>query len=350
MYHIAQFRTAYAYNTNHRQHTRRNHPENHRRLEAILNLIDEVLGQEDLIDLPPLPVTEDTLTLAHHPHYIEFLKQVTRQGSAFIDPDTYVTPDSFEVACHAVGCVLSCAEAVVRQETDNAFALIRPPGHHACPERAMGFCLLNNIAIATRWLQQTQHISRPAIIDFDVHHGNGTQQIFYHDPSVFYISLHQFPLYPGTGLLTEIGVGEAKGTTLNIPLPAGTGDGGYLQVLHEIVIPALHRFSPDFILLSAGYDAHWRDPLAQMRLTVTGFAHLITTLHRTSQALCQGRLVLALEGGYDIEALAYSVIATLKRLKRPDASVSDPFPLPTPSLEPDLKALIQQIKALHDLP
>jgi acetoin utilization deacetylase AcuC-like enzyme len=207
--------------------------------------------------------------------------------------------------------VLALVDAVMAGRVDNGFAFVRPPGHHAEPDRAMGFCLFNNVALAAAHLRAAHGLERVLVVDWDVHHGNGTQHAFYDDPHVLFVSSHQYPFYPGTGAAREVGVGEGEGFTLNLPFPAGYGDAQYVRAFVDVVEPVARRFGPQFILVSAGFDAHRRDPLAGMDMTEAGFACLARLLLRLSQDVCENRLVAVLEGGYDFEALARSVAAVL---------------------------------------
>jgi acetoin utilization deacetylase AcuC-like enzyme len=256
---------------------------------------------------------------------------------------------SYKVALYAVGGILNAVDAVMERKVDSAFGLVRPPGHHATRTRAMGFCLFNNIAIAARQSLRKYSLDRVLIVDFDVHHGNGTQDAFYDDPAVLYFSTHLYPFYPGTGSINEVGVGKGVGTTVNVPLPARCGDEEYSQVFQQILVPLAHRFQPQLILVSAGYDAHWLDPIGSMQLSVSGFAQMTQILQRLALKLCQGRLVFALEGGYHIPALARSIQATLGVLLG-EVEVDDPLGQPQQSGKtPAVEAIIQQVKTLHRL-
>ena len=257
--------------------------------------------------------------------------------------------DSFQAAVYAAGGVIRASEAVMNGEVSSSFALVRPPGHHATSNQAMGFCLFNNVAIATRYALAKYALDRIAIIDFDVHHGNGTQSAFYDNPRVLYISTHESPFYPGTGRIEETGRGTAKGTTVNIPLPAGCGDSEYLQAFEQIIVPAARRFGAQLILVSAGYDAHWADELALMQVSTTGFTQMVKIIKWLADELCGGRLVFTLEGGYHHEALPYSVKATFDILLG-KANTEDYLGQPDRgSKAPDITHLMRTIREIHKL-
>jgi acetoin utilization deacetylase AcuC-like enzyme len=261
--------------------------------------------------------------------------------------DTYVTSQSYEIARLAVGGALRGVEAVVRGEVDSAIVAIRPPGHHATRTHGMGFCLLNNVAIAARCAQSTYEVERVLIVDYDVHHGNGTQDIFYTDPTVLYISTHESPLYPGTGTVRETGEDAGEGYTLNIPMPAGVGDEGYRCAFEQVVIPAAQRFRPDLVLVSAGFDAHWGEPLAHMRLSLAGYDGLARLLIDAAQDLCGGRIVFVMEGGYNLPVLAHGW-ANVTRALLGEGEGVDPLG-PAPGKEPPVDGLVGRIRQLHKL-
>ncbi len=241
------------------EHDTGQHVENANRLETIISHLEQTQLKQQLTHIKPRAATTEELSLVHHKQYISHIQDAAQRGGGWLDADTVMSPNSYEAAIYAAGGAIRATEAVIDGEVGSAFALVRPPGHHAISQRAMGFCLFNNVAIATKYALAKYKLERILIIDFDVHHGNGTQATFYDNPQVLYISTHQYPFYPGTGSIDETGVGEAKGTTVNIPLPAGCGDAEYLPLFEQIIIPAAKRFNPQFILVSAGYDAHRAD-------------------------------------------------------------------------------------------
>jgi acetoin utilization deacetylase AcuC-like enzyme len=260
----------------------------------------------------PRAATEEQLTRVHAPAYVRMIANTAGRATA-LDPDTYTSPESYDVALLAAGAAVDAVERVLDDAATSAFALVRPPGHHAERSRAMGFCLFNNVAVAAAHAR-TRGASRVAIVDFDVHHGNGTQHIFERDPNVLYISTHQFPYYPGTGAADEAGEEDGHGFTVNLPLEVGAVDDDYAEVFGEVVVPVLEQFKPELLLVSAGFDAHERDPLAGMRLTTPAFAAMTGQLRAVADAACAGRMVLVTEGGYDLQALTASLDAVIETM------------------------------------
>ena len=295
------------------------HPESPQRLAAIEGHLVKTGLISELIEIKPADFPDLALWIdaVHQPGYYETLKKIVpAERTIYLDPDTPFSPMSLAAAEKAVEGVLTAADRVMAGNIDNAFCAIRPPGHHAESNRAMGFCLLNNVAIAARYLQKKHHLERIFILDWDVHHGNGTQHLFYSDPTVFYFSTHQYPFYPGTGSERERGEGEGEGFTLNCPLPEGAGDLDILQRIETVMAPALAAFNPDFILISAGFDAHRDDPLAGLQVTDEGFSEMTQIVRSLAQTHCQGRIVSCLEGGYNLAALARSVGRHLEGLSQ----------------------------------
>ncbi len=318
-------RTAITFSESHAGHVENGHFERPERLQAIRELLEkeEILAR--LNHLPITPATREDVLLVHPLAYYNRLEAATEAGGARLDPDTYATTKSLHVALEALGGVLTVTRAVLDGDADNGFAIIRPPGHHARVDEAMGFCLFANVAIAANWARKHYDVQKILIVDFDVHHGNGTQEIFYEDPDVLYMSTHQWPLYPGTGALEETGAGAGTGATVNIPLPAYTGDEEMLDVFKQILSPRALAFNPDLIIISAGYDAHWMDPIGGMNITVAGFAEIVKEILMWARECTGNKLVAALEGGYNTNALAHSVLATLQLLHNPNADYNDPF-------------------------
>jgi acetoin utilization deacetylase AcuC-like enzyme len=315
------------------------HPERPERLTAIVDALHATGTWPQLAVWEPSPTDEATLELVHGPPLIASIRGLIAGGGGQIDPDTFASATSWEPAVRAVGAVVEAADRVSRGDLDSAFCLTRPPGHHATPTRAMGFCLFNNVAIAAAWLLKAGLAQRVAILDFDVHHGNGTQDAFYTDPRVLYVSTHQYPLYPGTGHWRERGVGS----TVNISLPPGSGDDVFAAALARIVEPVVRRFQPDFVLVSLGFDAFWADPLASLRLSIDGYSTLLRAARDLAAELCAGRIVVALEGGYDLRALGQGADACCRLLlgtnPLPDPIGPAPDQIPGSVIEPLLNAM-----------
>jgi len=331
------------------EHNTGPHPENASRLIKTVEHLEHTGMMEQLSRISPRAATVEELSTVHAPGYISYVETFAQGGGGALDPDTIVSPGSYNAALKAAGGLIEAVDAVMAGEVKSAFALVRPPGHHAVRWEAMGFCLFNNIAVAARHAMDKHRLERILIADFDVHHGNGTQEAFYSDPRVLYFSTHQYPFYPGTGRVDETGEGSGKGTTVNVPLPGWCGNEEYLRVYGEVLAPAARRFRPQLILSSAGYDAHWSDWISLMHLSTTGYAKIVGILKGLADELCDERLVLTLEGGYNLDALASSIRATLDvLLGNPD--IVDPMGEPPEARgRPDIEALIQAVKGVHGL-
>ncbi len=325
------------------------HPENARRLEAIVAHLEATGLQQQLTPIEARPATLEELSRVHYPRHIARIEAAALSGGGNLDADTPMSAGSYQAALYAAGGVLRAVDAVMDNTVTSAFALVRPPGHHATPGQAMGFCLFNNIAVAARYALDKYLLERVLIIDFDVHHGNGTQDAFYNDPQVLYISTHQYPHYPGSGDIGEIGIGGAQGATVNIPLPAGSGDDEYEQVFQGVIVPAAERFRPRLILVSAGYDAHWADELSMMQVSVSGFAGMVSTLKGLADRLTGSRLVFGLEGGYNLPALADSVKTTFEVLLDREDIDDPPGKTPHARAAPDISRLVSKLREIHDL-
>lgn len=291
------------------------HPECPERLSETLKHLKTLEWFSRLKALSPRKAEIDWLESVHDFSYIKRAREVCASGIPYLDtPDVGICRDSFDISLLAAGGALELADKIMAHEIQNGFALLRPPGHHAEKDSAMGFCLFNNAAVLACYLQKKHRLEKIVILDWDVHHGNGTQHAFESDPSVFYISLHQFPFYPGTGAAWETGEGRGKGATLNCPMPEGAGDKEYERSFTEKIIPAMKLFKPDAVIISAGFDAHERDPLARIKLTTEFFSWMTERVIETAARYSSGRVLSLLEGGYNLRELPKCVAAHLKTL------------------------------------
>jgi acetoin utilization deacetylase AcuC-like enzyme len=297
------------------------HPERPERAE-VLDAVAARWRARGVEVVEPRPATREELARVHGADYLRLISGTAGRATA-LDPDTYTSPESYEIAMLAAGAVVGAVERVMGAPDTAAMALVRPPGHHAERDRAMGFCLFNNVAAGAAHARALG-ARKVAIVDYDVHHGNGTQHMFEADPHVLYVSTHQFPYYPGTGAAGEVGRDAGRGFTVNLPLEVGAVDEDYQTVFESIVLPALREFSPDLVMVSAGFDAHERDPLGGMRLTTAAFAAMTTELRMVAEECCSGRIVAAVEGGYDLQALAASLDATIETLHGPASPAAWP--------------------------
>jgi acetoin utilization deacetylase AcuC-like enzyme len=331
--------------------TPRRHPESPQRLKLAMDMLQALgwLEREGLVQLPPRPATVDELAAVHDRDYIATIVEAAQAGGRRMDEDTFISPRSYEAARVAAGAGLVAIDAVMAGEINNAYALVRPPGHHATRSQAMGFCLFNNVAVAARYAIERHGLGRVLIVDYDVHHGNGTQDIFYDDPQVLYFSTHQSPLYPGTGRSDETGAGAGEGTTVNVPLPAYSDWSVYDPIFRQVLAPLADRFQPELILVSIGYDAHWKDPLASMGLDTVSYVLLTRIVKELAEDLCAGRLILIQEGGYHLDAFAQCMVSCLNVLLGGD-EVVDGIGLPqTPGFRWNVDAIVTELRRIHHL-
>ncbi len=346
------------------------HPEQPQRVEMVMAYLRELqwLQRDGLVQLPPRAATTDELAAVHDRDYIQDVETICHQVAyqeatggediVMLGTDTYVSAASYEVARVAAGAPITAIDAMMRGEINNAYCLVRPPGHHAVPEAALGFCIFNNVAVAARYAIDHYGLERVMIIDYDVHHGNGTQEMFYEDPRVLYFSIHQAPFYPGTGLSDERGEGPGLGTTINVPLPAGCGFETYEPIFRQVMAPAADRFDPQLILVSAGFDAHWKHTEVQaglavqpgMLLSTAGFAKLNEIIINLANSVCAGRLIMVQEGGYDLQATASCAVTCINQLLGDDAAVDSYGPPPNiPAYRINTDVLIAELRRIHQL-
>lgn len=319
------------------------HPERPQRLKVLLELA-EGLDSSRFALLPPRAATRAEVEFVHTPEHVRVVEQTSKSNRFALDGDTITSRDSFGVGLLAAGGFLTVLDAIAAGEFNNGFALVRPPGHHALSEHAMGFCLFNTMAIGAEYLKRVHGAKRILIMDWDVHHGNGTQDAFFEDSSVLFISTHQFPFYPGSGAVNEVGAGAGEGYTINVPLPAGCGDAEYLQVFQEVVVPAAETFAPEWILVSAGFDPHRRDPLGGMGVTEQGFGAMAERLLALADRSSRSRIAFLLEGGYDLGALKGSVATVLAALQEPKELAAEALEV----VESGIGPLLRRIRQIHE--
>ncbi|MBK9037404.1 MAG: histone deacetylase [Myxococcales bacterium] len=326
-------------------HAPSGHPERPARIAAVRDAVAATDLATRARHVPIRAATDEELGRVHGADYLASLARTLPGASGWLDGDTYYSPRTWDAALAAAGSVAELAIQVMAGTLSAGYALVRPPGHHAERDRAMGFCLLNNVAVAAA-AARAAGAARVAILDWDVHHGNGTQQIFWDDPTVMYQSIHQFPFYPGTGAPDEIGGPAARGATVNVGLPAGGDDRDYLAAYDHVLGPALAAFRPDLILVSAGFDAHQADPLAGMKVSRYGFARLAARVRTAADALCGGRWVVALEGGYDLDGLSEGATATLAAMLAPADGLASTAPIELADASPGAqRAIAESLRA-----
>ncbi len=290
------------------------HPESPERLAAIYEMLDNPGMSWKFKDIEPREATHEELATIHSPSYIDYIAGTAGEDCVMLDSDTVTSPETYQTAKLAAGGFCNAINDVITGDLDNAFAFVRPPGHHAEYDAAAGFCIFNNVAVGAMHAILKHKMQRILIVDWDLHHGNGTQHLFYNDPRVLYFSTHQYPYYPGTGGIDEIGQGEGKGYTVNVPLSGGAGDDEYIKIFRRILTPVALEFQPELVLVSAGFDIYCHDPLGSMRVTPQGFAALTRVLMNIADSCCQGRSVAVLEGGYNVEGLTKSAKAVLEEM------------------------------------
>lgn len=304
----------YFYPTGHTAHSEPGHPERPERIEVIKNSLDAAGLWNDYPKLQPVELPRNFLETVHSPAYLNLLQRACSVGPGRLDMDTYLTKQSWQLAMNSAGGAVAVAQSVWQQKSRRGLALCRPPGHHAMRGQGMGFCLINNIAVAADYLMKFEGAHRLAIIDPDLHHGNGTQDIFWNRKDVLFFSTHQSPFYPGSGSLLERGGGGEKGTIYNFPMPPRSGDTAFITVMDNLILPLLERFQPEIILVSYGFDTHWNDPLGSLLVSADGYARFISRLAQFADQHCNGKIALVLEGGYDLDAAQVCTLAITNAL------------------------------------
>ena len=340
--------TAYISDKRYTEHDFPGHPEHAGRIEAVWEQLNHFIQTKKLLSVPATPASDEQILAIHSRNHLQRLVDVSMQDRRVrLDQDTYALPVSPEIARLSAGAIINAVDAVLNGQAGNAMAIARPPGHHATPSHAMGFCLLNNVAIGARHALNQHNLDRVLILDYDVHHGNGTQDAFYADASVLFTSIHQSPFYPGTGELTETGADEGRGFNLNVPVAAGHGDASYRLIFEKVIAPAAERFAPDLVLISAGFDAHWVDPLAGMRLSLSGYDWLARQCILMAEKLCDGKIIFVMEGGYDLNALAHGWRNIATALLDID-EISDPYgEAPNAKSSREITQLLDRVRDLH---
>ena len=324
------------------------HPERPERLPAALEMMREtgLIPQVEVVT--PRPTSPEIISMVHTEDYVEKVRKMAEVGGGHLDMDTTLSSDSYAAALKAAGALVDSVEGSMGGKFKRAFCLVRPPGHHALPSRGMGFCLFNNVAIAAQYALENSGVEKVMIVDWDAHHGNGTQDIFYRDNRVLYVSLHQYPHYPGTGWVTEIGTSLGEGLTVNVPFPAGTGEEQYLEAFDRLILPLGRKFGPDLLMISAGYDGHHRDLLCSMKLVAGSYAKMTRRLMELAEGLCEGRVVATLEGGYNLQGQARSIARTVAEFAgiNLDRMPDEEDPEPSTYVE-KAKTVIQEATDLH---
>ncbi|MHB0884580.1 MAG: histone deacetylase family protein [Bacillota bacterium] len=339
-------RTGLVYHPDYLLHAPDNWPECPQRLTRTLELFDRVGIRDRMVPVGPRPATTAELGAVHNSDYIAFLERFSAGGGGPLTVDTVVSTGSYEAAVLAAGGCLSAIDELLAGRLDNALALVRPPGHHAERRAGTGFCLFNNVAVAARYAQRRYGLRRILIVDWDVHHGNGTERAFYDDPGVLFFSVHESPAYPGTGWLSDAGAGEGEGYTINAPFPAGAGDLAYQRLFDEVVLPVADNYRPDLVIVSAGEDSHFADYMGNMELTSPGFGRLTQRLLSLSSG-AGPRLLAVLEGGYNLDVLPTSLLAVAAALVGEEYPTADPVPPPVDGMPDAVQQRVGAIRTTH---
>ncbi len=324
------------------EHNTGSHPENAMRLKYILEALENYKIRDRMVDIEPAEATVEQLEKVHQSWYIEKVARFAEKGGGYLDPDTAVSGRSYEAALKAAGGVITAIDHVMTGKVDSAFALVRPPGHHAKAARSMGFCLFNNVAVGAEHAREAYGLDRILIIDWDVHHGNGTAETFYGDPAVLFFSTHQQGHFPGTGWASEVGMGRGEGFTINVPLARGTGDSGFYYAFTRLLEPVARQFEPQLVMISAGFDAHYSDPLAGLELTCNGYAKMTEIVKNIADEVCNGRIVASLEGGYNLGAIGHAVSAVINVLGEYGVRVEEPGGAPPDRIQPTMRVTIDE--------
>ncbi len=323
------------------------HPESPKRLEAIYKMLEAPDMQGKFLEIEPRCATSEEIGMVHHAGYIESVKRTAGLAHCYLDPDTETSPESCNAAKLAAGGLCNAIDCIMEGKVRNAFAFVRPPGHHAEGDRAAGFCLFNNVAIGAMHAVRKYNLERVLIVDWDLHHGNGTQHSFYEDNRIVYFSTHQYPFYPGTGSVYEIGKGKGLGFTINVPLSQGPGDAEFLCIYEKLLKPVALEFRPEFILVSAGFDIYYQDPLGGMKVTPRGFADMTRVIMNIAEACCNGRMAVILEGGYHIQGLTDSVKAVLYEMNdetgKTEGELAEAARAANPAIERVIKMVSDQL-------
>ncbi len=312
------------------------------RMRTLFSSLDSLPERQNFIEPSFSNISRKTLLLNHSESLVDMVAATAEKMYSVLDADTFTSKKSYEAACFAAGALSTGVDLLFNKEIDNGFALVRPAGHHAEKEKSMGFCLFNNVALAAHHAIEKYGVKKIFIVDWDVHHGNGTQSSFYDTDKIFFVSIHQSPLYPGTGDINETGVGKGEGYTINIPLPGGQGDTEYANIFNTIVVPLAHQYEPDLILVSAGFDAHYKDDISSMRLTGPGFGYMARALVTLAEHFCGGKILVSLEGGYNLEGLKEGVFAVMSELT--GVKLDTPLPI---CLDREIEKQLKAERSIH---